>query len=508
MLRCADESRMEKKVDFLLEHQKSMEEHQKSMEDSLFGLRLEMKEANRQDLTSPSPADRGDRLLQEAKRQGTFTEFLDTAGEEDTSAILPLREKLRNATEAILNVELCRHLGPILGELGLVLVNSEKLKWIPVRPAEDTSKYDLMPDLFACRPSLYSAECEYNTSSDELRELRSSVSITYGKPFWAVRDSIGVVFETKKNFDIAGLSELVNYQARICKDSGCESKGAFVWNEGFMLTRVDGARILSIQQSTWHAAGSKMLFSNFAVSNKPSWLLALEQLPVTLVNHGFLGRGSRGRVFLVDVSETCRGAVKVVVGERDVEELRKEYDVITSYARRNHQLPVVSLQPSVGVLEVSNVFASISRTPGVAAAAAYAMQSVGAPAPYVPAAAYVMQSVGAPAPYGTRATKLAICSALCQLHSNEIVHGDARKENVIIIDEGLIWIDFMASHLCSSAIEIKQDMDRLMRSLHGMAHDMAYPEGVTPLLDTYSQNPTVGEIERMLDIFHIYHLQR
>jgi hypothetical protein len=80
---------------------------------------------------------------------------------------------------------------------------------------------------------------------------------------------------------------------------------------------------------------------------------------------------------------------------RDVEELHKEYGVITTYAKRSHQLPVVSLLPSIGVLEVPNVFASISRILGV-----------------VPAAAYVMQSVGAPAPYGTRAAKTHLLRSL------------------------------------------------------------------------------------------------
>jgi hypothetical protein len=43
------------------------------------------------------------------------------------------------------------------------------------------------------------------------------------------------------------------------------------------------------------------------------WLLALEQLLATLVNRGFIGLGTRERVFLVDIPKTCGGAVKVVV---------------------------------------------------------------------------------------------------------------------------------------------------------------------------------------------------
>jgi hypothetical protein len=91
-----------------------------------------------------------------------------------------------------------------------------------------------------------------------------------------------------------------------------------------------------------------------------------------------------------------------------VEELNKKYGIITTYAKRSQPLGE-SLLPSIDVLEVSNVFAPISRILGV-----------------VHAAAYVMQSVGAPAPYGTRAAK-PICSAPCQLQSNEIVHGDDNR---------------------------------------------------------------------------------
>ena len=53
-----------------------------------------------------------------------------------------------------------------------------------------------------------------------------------------------------------------------------------------------------------------------------------------LKEHGFLGRGSRGRVFTVcsEEDDEAEWALKVVLTEAKVEELHKEYDNIKAFS--------------------------------------------------------------------------------------------------------------------------------------------------------------------------------
>lgn len=172
-------------------------------------------------------------------------------------------------SEAILNV----HLYPILNQLlathdGLNLVNSEQAKWVSVH--SESNKNDLSPDFAACYPWLFEHKDPYNTTTAALATERGNVEETmgrqliYGKPFWATRNGIEVVFKTKVVFQFAGLGELLNNLAHICKDMGnTVSKGVLLWNKGFMLVRVKCGFPVIISKALWTSPGSKKLFEDF-----------------------------------------------------------------------------------------------------------------------------------------------------------------------------------------------------------------------------------------------------
>jgi len=209
-----------------------------------------------------------------------------------------------------------------------------------------------------------------------------------------------------------------------------------------------------------------------------SWRLAVESIcrlkGLTLVEHGFLGRGSRGVAFTVQkaidsASEentsvepaAASFALKVVVGRKNCGELHKEYDIIQAHTKSARDklvnLPIVSLvslPPEEAVFVIENIFADYpSRIANDA----------------IPAAAYLMQTVGKRAKWETKWQRKLIIDALYCLHIHGIVHGDPRPANIIEVEDGkLMWIDFMGSYTASSSMQYKQDMTFLFMSMYNL----------------------------------------
>jgi hypothetical protein len=376
------------------------------------------------------------------------------------------------------------------------------------------STFDLMPDFVACGASLYSPVEAYSTKNPALitaRRERCEQSVVYGKPFWSVRDGIDAVFETKVNFRNDGLGELVNYLAHICKDMpNLVSKGVFIWDTGFMLVSVRQGLVQRIVKSSWIAAGSKKLFIDFirpALDNAPvPWKLAIESIchfkELTLVDHGFLGRGGSGVVFTVtkrpvsDSDEAKGGlardqtfALKVVVGAENCEKLHLEYDIIRTRTQDAAvDLPIVSLLDDVGHIPpaavglccIDNIFDGYTSRSAVCAAA------------------YLMQSVGHRAPSDGRLQREAIVRALYCLHKNKILHGDARLPNIIEGSDGrLMWIDFMASHIATSPVEYKNDIKLLLKSMYAL-EDHSFSEALLKAINVYAEKMTDDAVTKLI----------
>jgi hypothetical protein len=481
----------------------------------------------REDMISPSPAYRGADVIKKLQESGNY---FDCTAEilGGGQSVVPEGVTLDSSSEAILNISLYPYLFPIFDGAGLVLMNSEKVKWIQFRldgiKEKDSAKFDLMPDFAACDPSLYTPEDAYETEKPlliaaRMKNLDSRFPIIYGGPYWSARDGIDVVFETKVNYGTDGLGELLNYQAHICKNmENHTSKGVYMWRAGFMLVRVKHGHAESIKKSLWHTPGSYALFSNFVTSSDeyPSWKVALKCLchkrGLRLVDHGFLGRGGRGLVFEVtegaaaeateskggddhvNAEDTPRFALKIVVGSEKSEELQLEYDVIRTRLQSctgSKTLPIVSLPlnhegcippAEEAVIRITNIFEN--------------NLSLGT----VPAAAYLMESVGKSAPCKSKDDRFAIFWTLCVLHRDGIVHGDPRVQNIIQSNGRLLWIDFMACHLADSSVAYKQDAIKLLRSMYHLREDIL-SSSVENLVKNYSLVQDEASIKELLSQF-------
>jgi tRNA A-37 threonylcarbamoyl transferase component Bud32 len=199
-----------------------------------------------------------------------------------------------------------------------------------------------------------------------------------------------------------------------------------------------------------------------------------------LNDHGFLGRGSRGRVFIVCSKEDgTKRALKVVLTEESATELQREYDTIKAYTHKYTGLPVVSICANNDkLLCVDKVYGA--NTNGV---------------PPLMAAGYLMSTVGVPAPWETLEGKQDIFKSLCQFHKQKLIHGDPRRQNVILSDKKLLWIDFMTSNPIVSVIPIKQDVKNLLRSLYSLP---SFPQELQELLETYASSPDESYVLSML----------
>lgn len=239
-----------------------------------------------------------------------------------------------------------------------------------------------------------------------------------------------------------------------------------------MLVKTYKGECVYLAEMLWSTPGSKGLLLSFIRSNIPSWCLAINHLSemnqLDLLPHGYLGKGSRGYVVKVRkrlAENYIYGALKVVIGQDHVEELKYEYETISEISKRNENLPVVSIWTDFGVKVIDNVNDSIISP--------------------VRAAGYVMSSVGSPAPYSTKEEKLAIFGSLNQLHLENIFHGDPRRQNVIIVDGRVLWIDFMNSYSTFSKSRIIEDAEKLLRSLHGMSKDNQFSVQLEEQLQQY-----------------------
>ena len=192
------------------------------------------------------------------------------------------------------------------------------------------------------------------------------------------------------------------------------------------------------------------MFKEFLSSHIPAWPLALNDMCVSnslhLKEHGFLGRESRGRIFIVySEGDEAERALKVVLTEA-VEELNKEYEIIRAYSNTQNYgaLPVVSLCAN----DANDQFFGVDNV--------YSVNSS-----RLMAAGYLMSTGRVPAHWETLEEKQAIFQSLGQFHKKQIIHGYPRRQNVISSDEKLLWIDFMTSNPVNSSVSIRQDVVHL-----------------------------------------------
>lgn len=300
----------------------------------------------------------------------------------------------------------------------LQLVNSESFTWLQV--CASVSNKDLKPDLFIASHEnvLYKAPYANAPACQSDR--------AFGKfEKWKCRDSLNSIWDAKVSLNEEGMGKVFRY-VQIAGQECKNHKGNPVPMRGVVFDAEKMMLITGLRDEINHvivlrmaAAGSREYLFDFLSKEHDEWAAAVRiscwELRVILggINAGsiaesqiLLGAGGFGRAYRLEV-----GALKISLGRS----MGKEYELMqNAYS----QCPDYVVQPLEYHEQTDNN--------GNVLFSAYTMADCG-------------QAVDRPV---TRARMQSLANALCCLHKAGLAHGDARLENIVMVNSSLKWIDF------------------------------------------------------------------
>jgi serine/threonine protein kinase len=154
------------------------------------------------------------------------------------------------------------------------------------------------------------------------------------------------------------------------------------------------------------------------------------------IQSSFLGAGANGRVFKLSNDKV----IKIVIGKKS-NEVEKEYTIMLKYQEtndlKNFVFPVVE-----GSFKSGHI--------GRLAYAGYLLAKEGEK----------IQN------FNSVKIKKSLASALYGLHSCNVIHGDPRIDNVLVLDGSLKWIDFRQSDPFATKFSKRYDVEILLTSLN------------------------------------------
>ena len=347
----------------------------------------------------------------------------------------------------------------------LKLVNSENFTWLQV--FSSVSNKDLKPDLFVASHEnvLYKAPYANAPVCNSDR--------AFGKfDKWRCRDSLNSIWDAKVNLNDEGMGKVFRYvqiagqECKNYKGNAAPMRGVVFDAEKMMLITGLRDRICSATVLKLAAAGSREYLIDFLRQEHDEWAaavrvsclkleVALGGINVDLVSQSqiLLGAGGYGRAYRLE-----GGALKISLGRS----MEKEYGLMGHAYLLCPDYVVQPLKYHEQIGDDGNVLFS-----------AYTMADCG-------------RAVDRPV---NRAMWDSLTNALFRLHEASLVHGDARLENIVMLDNSLKWIDFYDSF--SSANETNKtarrtDVNALLRSVFGQDVDISisdvnvYLEKCTP----------------------------
>ena len=348
-----------------------------------------------------------------------------------------------------------------------LLVNSELIGW--VRTEADISNLFQKPDLFVCDPVAYVADAQPRTtdkssaSSKYAATLRTGAFV-FGSCAWPLRDAVLCLLEAKVKIDLhEAIGEIFSKVQNLLRGTTMASFKCCLFDmESMYLFTFTNTGLLSSQHFPLIAPGSFRTVADFICPPsviEPVWLRTVRQLctafdvePVD--GSAFLGSGAHGKVFRVQshlsVSAASSGASSAVspshavipfalkiVDHRHQDSLDAEHlklqRLLTSTANR------LSILPTFVSPKVQH---AIDPSSGSPLGSGLLLQPVG-------------RWVWAERPSNIQAALYEVLDALVQLHQLDVVHGDARLENLLRVDDRLVWIDFRECQ-----IEASQELQR------------------------------------------------
>ena len=356
----------------------------------------------------------------------------------------------------------------------LRLVNSEFFQWL--RCSSGHRKSDMKPDLFSAHHPLICFLPAYSNAPV------CAVQRLFGKfTSWQSRVSIHCIWDAKWKIDMEAFGEKCKYLQ--IAGEGCvnhnkvpfQLKGVLFDVEEFWMIRCSTVCIIDVVKCKWAQSGSKQCLMDFLSVTDP-WLEAtnalcealdvnIEELPVSEQapeQCAFLGAGANGRVFRLSNG----AAMKVVVGPMS-DGVEKEYLMMLRCLKHdkvsNLVFPVVNLSYRHGFV-------------GTVAYAGYLLAQEG-------------EKISLPL---TIELKAELAVSLHGLHSHDMIHGDPRIANALMLGGAVKWIDFRHSDNLSTAISRRHDVYILYESIGGVV------ASASEEIDAYVNNPTVDRLHTVL----------
>jgi hypothetical protein len=434
-----------------------LERLERTNEDILTALKhLKLKQADTKITPQISPAQQGDKVIQQAKDHGTYSTFQGEVGAEAALSPETLNAIDGCKTEHQLVAMLTSPLEDIFGD-SLVLVNSEEYPWLVT---SKDKKYNQKPDLFLCPEEIYTKKQPWvaNVTLHERQESHKFGALSD----WALRDCLVATFEAKLKIDNKAVGEAANYGYHIVSGDNAPPLARIVLFDKktfFLMIVTSVIHPVTIIECQWCTPGSKALLRSVSLDPKP-WTASIKtvllkwNLKIARDDKGsaWLGRGRYGRVFRVSKDGSDKQMALKVVLESNSLMLSMEKAMLRMAAE-----------------ECSDFVMPIEEDPKNLDWA------------------LLMLHAGSPV---TKKQYAGVIQLLAALHEKGFLHGDPRLTNVVSVGGTLYWIDFMSGRdIVTPAAKLK-DMKNLEANI-------IHPIGIHECksLDKYDGSTvTVGDL--------------
>jgi ribonuclease HI len=352
-------------------------------------------------------AEAGHRMLEFLKEQNGYKVFQPTDGE----SILSKDQLTSSVNESELVDGLFGRLMNLLKLGSRVLVSSEKHPWLETMGRSLRNR--LKPDLFVIHNAFYV-------------QRENSSGIIYGVPAHrALYKGMGII-DVKSTPTHAAFGELIVHLEHLHRNirqsdgSLFVVKGALAFTEGIWLVKFDGHRATVLEDVRWTDSGSAKVFTDFFAKEENEIAMVLDDF-VKQTNfkpfppgHSFLGAGGTGCVFQVRNEHESK-AVKIVEGSK-IHSLLKEFGANQAICKVDKDVIVQATETKVvqngGWILMSNV----------------------------------CQKIKFKTNCGKRQSSNNIhlrgaLEALRRFHETGFHHGDARRDNLLMLDGKYKWCD-------------------------------------------------------------------
>nr|QUJ09355.1 crinkler 31 [Plasmopara viticola] len=360
------------------------------------------------------------------------------------------------SNEAVFDAFITSFFDTSLQSYGLVFVNSERYQWLS-QSTNWTEHTNLSLNGFATHRGMFRGKPVPDNGV-----VRPS-GFRFGVAEEELFDCL-ILFKSKLTITEAAFRQVVRYLQTLLPEA---SATAILFDRrSFWLIKSHRSVVVKVQMSRWTDSGSKALSQNFIADNVSPWVSRLTLtcmcLGVDVVEgDAFLGRGAFGRVFKVIRQDGQVFALKFV---------EKSFMGLLFHEKE-----------------------ALMRAQHTGLTARLASELIDLPE----SAALLLSPVGKPLPHPrTREEVQSLFGLLWQLHTNDLVHGDARVPNVILHGEKLLWIDLV--EVMEATPHLKGlDAELLTRSILDIPRTFELNPALVRLIKKYGERATSKNLNRL-----------